>query len=165
MLELFLFAYLSGLIGSIFMDIIENYMAKRGISSAVSLEDIGRWFLFMLKGKFMHKEIKSLAQMPNEIVAGKIFHYIFAGGGIALLYPLFLIFFDIKMDSNHLFYGMIFGFLTNIFPWFWMMPSFGWGIAGVKRSPKANTILAPTVSHIVYGLGLGLSFDFFCKIL
>jgi len=160
-MELFIYAYISGLVGSIFMDITESYMAKKGISSGVTLEDIGRWFLAMTKGKFIHKEIKALSPMKHEIMAGKVFHYILAGGGIALLYPLFLMLFNIPIETNHLFYGMIFGFLTNIFPWLWMMPSFGWGVAGLRRSPNANTILAPTLSHVVYGLGLGLSMNLF----
>lgn len=37
-----------------------------------------------------------------------------------------------------------------------MMPSFGWGLFGLKRIPKKNTILAPILTHIVYGIGLGL---------
>jgi hypothetical protein len=72
--------------------------------------------------------------------------------------------FNIPVEHNHLFYAMIFGFLTNVFPWFWMMPSFGWGIAGIKRSPEANTILAPTISHIMYGLGLDLSMNILYKV-
>ena len=70
-------------------------------------------------------------------------------------------FLEIPIEENHLIYGMIFGFLTNIFPWFWMMPSFGWGIAGVRRSPSANTVLAPIVSHIMYGVGLGVTMNMF----
>ena len=143
-------------VGSILMDITESFMAKKGISSGVSLEDIGRWFLAMSRGEFVHKEIKELPSVKHEVMAGKIFHYILAGGGIALLYPLFLMLFSLPLDSNHLIYGMIFGFLTNVFPWFWMMPSFGWGIAGRKCKPKAHTILAPTISHVMYGFGLGM---------
>ena len=73
--------------------------------------------------------------------------------------------FNIPLETNHIIYGMIFGFLTNVFPWFWMMPSFGWGIAGYKRSPKANTILAPTISHIMYGIGMGVTLDMIFSIL
>jgi hypothetical protein len=40
-----------------------------------------------------------------------------------------------------------------------MMPSFGWGVAGYKRMPKAHTILAPTISHIMYGLGMGMTLN------
>jgi len=159
MLELFLWVYLAGLVGSVFMDIAEGIMAKKGISSGVNIYDIGRWFLSMTRGEFIHEDIKELTEVKHEIIAGKIFHYILAGGGIALLYPIFLIIFDISFESNHVFYGMIFGFLTNIFPWFWMMPSFGWGIFGLKKPIKSNTIVAPTISHIIYGLGLGITLN------
>jgi len=160
MLELFIWSYMAGLVGSIFMDITESFMAKKGISSGVSINDIGRWFLHMTKGKFIHSEIQEAQVFKHEVNAGKFFHYVIAGGGIALLYPIFIYLFNIDLNVNHIFYCMIFGFLTNVFPWFWMMPSFGWGAFGLKKLIPSNTILAPTISHIMYGLGMGITLNF-----
>jgi len=159
MLELLLWAYMAGLVGSIFMDLTEMMMAKKGISSGVNINDIGRWFFAMTKGVFIHEDIKKLPEVKYEIMAGKVFHYILAGGGISLLYPIFLMVLNIPLEANHIVYGIIFGFLTNVFPWFWMMPSFGWGMFGLKKPTVSNTVLAPTVSHIAYGLGMGIALN------
>ena len=157
MLELLLWSHVAGLVGSIFMDITEDFMAKRSISSGVTIYDIGRWFLGMVKGTFVHENIQETKSLQHEVNAGKFFHYIVAGGGIALLYPILLYLLDIGFDVNHIVYATIFGFLTNVFPWFWMMPSFGWGMFGLKKPTSSNTILAPTISHIAYGLGMGIT--------
>ena len=158
-MELFIYAYIAGLVGSIFMDITESYLAQRGISSGVTIEDIGRWFLALQKGTMKHTNIQQSPQHKHEVLAGKLFHYFLAGGGIALLYPMMLFILGLNSDSSHILYATIFGFVTNVFPWFWMMPSFGWGIAGVKSPHKSQTILAPTLSHIAYGLGLGITLE------
>ncbi len=159
MIEYFLWSYLAGLAGSIFMDITGILLKKKGISSGVTVEYIGRWFLLMTKGTFIHKNIQNTPSVNNEVKAGRFFHYFLAAGGIGLLYPIFLYVFNIGFDVNHILYGAIFGFLTNIFPWLWMMPSFGWGLLGLKKPTKSNTILSPIITHIMYGLGLGVTFN------
>ena len=157
----FIFSYFSGIIGSIFMDIAENFMAKYGITSGVKVEYIGRWVTSFKNCIFYHKDIGSSKSFPNEIKTGIYFHYFLAGGGISLLYPVLLLSLQINLDFNLIYHGMIFGLFTNIFPWFWLMPTFGWGFFGLKSPNKSNTLIAPTISHIAYGLGLGLSLYFF----
>ena len=113
----------------------------------------------MAKGKFVHVNIQETEALKHEVNAGKFFHYIVAGGGIALLYPVYLYVFNIGFDVNHIAYAMIYGFLTNVFPWFWMMPSFGWGVFGLNKPTKSNTILSPSISHIMYGVGMGITLN------
>ena len=159
MIEYFFWSFIAGLVGSIFMDITEYLMSKIAIRSGVTTEYIGRWFLLWAKGTFFHKNIQNTPPVNNEVKAGMFFHYILASGGIALLYPIFLFVFNVGFDVNHILYAVIFGFLTNIFPWLWMMPSFGWGLLGLKKPSKSNTILSPVISHIMYGIGLGIALN------
>lgn len=161
LIEIIILSCVAGLIGSIFMDITESYMSQKGINSGVTVNHIGRWFVLMLKGVLKHQDIETTKVVSYEVTAGKFFHYIIAGCGITILYPLFLYLFGIGMEAPHMLYGVIFGFLTNAFPWFWMMPSFGWGLCGIKKPTASNTIIAPTISHIAYGLGVGIVFELF----
>ena len=153
---LFFYSYLSGILASFFMDAAETFMAKKGISSGVTVNHIGRWFLSFGKLQWTHVNIDETKPFPNEVFWGRIFHYFIAGGGIALLFPAGLLLLKLPMDYNLLYFGMAYGFLTNVFPWFWLMPSFGWGFFGLHKPQKSQTFAAPTVSHIAYGLGLGL---------
>ncbi len=165
MIEYFLWSYFAGLVGAIFMDVTEILMSKFGVSSGVTVEQIGRWFLLMTKGTFNHENIQNTPSVNNEVKAGKIFHYFIAAGGIGLLYPIFLYVINIGFEANHILYGAIFGLSTNIFPWLWLMPTFGWGLFGLKKPTKSNTILSPTISHIMYGIGLGVTLNLLIKYL
>jgi hypothetical protein len=56
---------------------------------------------------------------------------------------------------RHLLGGVLFGLATSLLPWFVLLPSFGWGLFG-RRGPRgSNALLASTLSHIPYGLGVG----------
>ena len=153
---LFILSYISGILASFFMDAAEAYMAGKGISSGVTVNHIGRWFLSFRNMKWTHLDIDETKPFPNEVYWGKIFHYFIAGGGIGILFAIGLAVWNISLDYNLIYYGMVYGFLTNAFPWLWLMPSFGWGFLAMKKPQRSQTILAPTVSHIAYGLGLGM---------
>lgn len=154
--ELLIIAALGGLFGTYLMDKISILLNKKNITSGGSTEWLGRWFLHIFKGKFIHQNIAESPKLENEYKAGIFFHYIMAGAGIALLYVPLLLLTHPETFFEHLLLAISFGISTSIFPWFWMMPSLGWGFFGLKRVPQKNTILAPIITHIVYGIGLGL---------
>ena len=156
-IEFFIISAFGGLFGTYLMDIIGKYLHKKNISSGGTSEFVGRWFLHILKGTFKHKNIEDSVSFPNERIIGMFFHYVIAGIGIAMLYPLFFILIHSQMNDSNLTISIVFGLLTSVFPWLWMMPSFGWGIGGLKREPSANTVIAPIITHFTYGLGLGLT--------
>jgi hypothetical protein len=77
------------------------------------------------------------------------------GGGVALLYPLFFQITGQPFPGNQLLGGALFGLATSALPWFILLPSFGWGMFG-RRGPRgSNALLASTLSHMPYGLGVG----------
>jgi hypothetical protein len=74
---------------------------------------------------------------------------------VALLYPLFFLITGLPFPSNHWLGGILFGLTTSLLPWFILLPSFGWGIFGRCGPKGSNALLASTLSHIPYGLGVG----------
>jgi len=44
---------------------------------------------------------------------------------------------------------------TSALPWFILLPSFGWGMFGRRGPHGSNALLASTLSHLPYGLGVG----------
>lgn len=153
--ELFAVCALGGLAGTYLMDVTAGVLRAYQIRSGTSLELIGRWFGYLLRGTMYHGAIESAQALPSEKGYGLFFHYIIAGAGIALLYPLVLYVLQPDGWQEHLLAIGVFGIATNIFPWLWMMPSFGWGIAGIKREPKAQTIVAPLFTHMAHAFGVG----------
>lgn len=154
-MEVFAWAFLGGLVGAALMDITENYAARAGITSGVSIALVGRWFLSLLRGRLFHTNILSSVPFANEVAAGWAFHFIVGGGGVALMYPLFFEVTGLPFPNNHLLVGLLFGCATSLLPWFVLLPSFGWGIFGRSGPQGSNALLASTLSHIPYGLGVG----------
>ena len=87
---------------------------------------------------------------------GWAFHFLVGGGGVALLYAAFVHAAGFEVPTHHLWGGVIFGAATSLLPWLLLLPAFGWGWFG-RRGPRgSNALLASTVSHIPYGLGVGV---------
>ena len=164
-MEIFLVSFLGGIIGSVFMDVTELQISKLGISSGVKGAYIGRWFHGILNGVFMHKDISKTKSVKNEERIGQLFHFIIGGGVVALLYPVLLIIIGLETSTNHLLLGSIFGLLTSLFPWFILMPSFGWGMFGAKTPFKSKPILSPIISHVPFGLGIGLTLVLYYEVI
>jgi hypothetical protein len=156
-LEFWLVSFVGGFVGSVFMDIAEAIMAKFGIGSGVTGEYIGRWVNGLFNGVLKHQNIADTAPANNEIRIGQIFHFVVGGGVVALFYPLFLEVIGPGSSSSHFILATIFGLITSVLPWFILMPSFGWGIFGVNAPSGSRPVISPILSHIPYGLGIGLT--------
>lgn len=154
-MELLAWSYFGGMLGAVLMDITESRAARLGITSGVSVALVGRWFLGLLRGQFVHSNILDSTPLRGETPAGWAFHFLIGGGGVALLYPLFLQWTGLLPHANHLVGGLLFGLATSLLPWFILLPSFGWGLCGRRGPAGTNALLASTVSHLPYGLGVG----------
>lgn len=154
-MKIVVLAFLGGIVGAALMDITETYAARIGITSGVKVALIGRWFIGLTRGKLGHANILKSEPLPNEVAIGWAFHLLVGGGSVALLYPVFFQTSGIALPASHLFGGVLFGLVTSLFPWFVLLPSFGWGTFG-RRGPRgSNALLASMVSHIPYGFGVG----------
>ncbi|WP_228892655.1 DUF2938 family protein [Pseudoduganella aquatica] len=155
-MEIFVWAYLGGLLGAILMDAVEKLAAKAGITSGVSVALVGRWFLWLVHGRLLHTNIVGAKPYPREAQAGWAFHFLLGGGGVALFYPFFFHALGGGTPLEHLLGGVCFGLASSLLPWFVLLPSFGWGIAGWRGPPGARPLLASPLSHLFYGLGVGV---------
>lgn len=154
-MEIFVWAFLGGFVGAVLMDVTESYAARFGITSGVNIALIGRWFLHLLHGQFTHANILDSKPFTRENNVGWVFHFLVGGGCVALMYPPFFQVTGLFSLNNHLLGGLIFGLATSLLPWFVLLPSFGWGFFGRRGPQGSNALLASTLSHIPYGLGVG----------
>ncbi len=109
----------------------------------------------MFRGHFVHTNIIESSPVKNELAAGWFFHYL-TGGSVALTYPLFYLAFNVPLPANHLLSSLVWGLATTLLPWFILFPAFGWGFFGVRAPRGTRPLISPAVSHLLYGLGLGL---------
>ena len=154
-IALFVWAFCGGMVGAVLMDVTETYAARAGIRSGVNIALVGRWFLALLRGQLAHADIRDSRPHPHEVKAGWAFHFLVGGGGVALSYPLAFLASSSPLPTNHLLGGLWFGLATSLLPWLILLPAFGWGVFGRRGPPGSNALLASTLSHIPYGLGVG----------
>jgi hypothetical protein len=151
----FVLAFLGGIVGAVLMDITEMLAARAGVTSGVNVALVGRWAVGLGRGQWAHADIARSPARPGEVPMGWAFHLLVGGGGVALLYTAFVRHAGITEPSHHLWGGVMFGVATSLLPWLVLLPAFGWGWFG-RRGPRgSNALLASTVSHIPYGLGVG----------
>jgi hypothetical protein len=151
----YVLAFLGGIVGAVLMDITETYAARIGITSGVNVALVGRWFMGWTRGQLAHADILESPARPHEASMGCAFHLLVGGGGVALMYPALLHCPGVALPPNHLLGGVLFGWATSLLPWLVLLPAFGWGWFG-RRGPRgSNALLASTLSHIPYGLGVG----------
>ena len=152
----FVLAYAGGLVGAVLMDITETLVARAGLTSGVSIALVGRWALGLLRGQWAHADIARSPARPGEVRMGWAFHLLVGGGGVALLYAVVLQATGWALPAQRLWGGVAFGAATSLLPWLLLLPAFGWGWFG-RRGPRgSNALLASTVSHLPYGLGVGV---------
>ena len=151
----FLLAYVGGIVGAVLMDLTETLAARAGLTSGVSVALVGRWALGLPRGQWVHADIARSPARAGEVRMGWAFHFVIGGGGVALLYAVWLQAAGWTLPAHRLWGGVAFGAATSLLPWLLLLPAFGWGWFG-RRGPRgSNALLASMVSHLPYGLGIG----------
>jgi hypothetical protein len=148
-------AYFGGIVGAVLMDITEALAARAGLTSGVNVALVGRWALGLLRGQWAHADIARSPARPGEVRAGWAFHLLIGGGGVALVYAALLQATGCTLPAHRLWGGVAFGAATSLLPWLLLLPAFGWGWFGRRGPCGSNALLASTVSHLPYGLGVG----------
>ena len=145
---------LSGIWATCFMDLLARFLSGRGLLYPFIIpEALGRWFRYMLKGKFRHGDINRTPEIKNEYTWYYVSHYLI---GI-LLAGIYLVLAHGFGEILHLIWlAPVFGILTVSLPWFWLLPSIGLGVMA-RNSAKRYLILRTNfINHTNFGLGLFL---------
>ena len=143
---------LMGIFATYFMDILAKYLVKLKIVRASIEPHIpGRWVLYMLKGKFIHKDIRQIPALKNEKLTTLISHYLI---GIALIGIYLFLEFLIPEIRAQLWMALLFGIATVLLPWLWLYPSIGIGFLASKSKNKSDYIIFSIINHLNFGIGM-----------
>lgn len=143
---------LMGSFATYFMDLIGGFLVKRKfIHSFIKPEAVGRWFLYMFKGKFIHKDINKTPALNNEKLWSFVSHYLI-GIVLAGVY-LFLELIE-PIIHDQIWISLIYGIATIVLPWFWLFPSIGLGFLASKSHNKSSILKTSLINHTNFGMGL-----------
>jgi len=112
---------------------------------------LGRWFLHMPSGTFVHSSIGAASPKPHECAVGWLAHYSI-GSSLALGFVLLAT--ASWLNRPTLLPALVFGIGTVVIPFFVMQPSLGLGVASSKTPKPLRARAKSLMTHTVFGLGL-----------
>jgi hypothetical protein len=156
-METMIIGFISGVIGTLVMDLFNFLFSRIGIIAKIDIRMIGRMAAGWLRGRFIYESPAEMKQVANEKLLGFVTHYAI---GISLALPYLL--------GCHLFIGggvsaiwaISYGILTTVASWFLVYPSMGLGICGLKSPEKFKATFSSLANHLFYGIGLAIGIAF-----
>jgi hypothetical protein len=140
-----------GVAGTVTMDVLASVSRKLGLATGAKGEWVGRWYLNIAKGRFVHADITTVSEQPGETRAAIVGHYII-GITLAVLYVCGAEWLGVSPASFVVAVG--FGLGTCLFPWFLVFPALGFGVFGRKGPRELKVFRVNVLNHLGYGLGL-----------
>lgn len=143
---------LMGVVATLFMDVLAIILAKaKIIRPLIGPEVVGRWTLYLLRGKFFHRDIHQTPALNNEKRAALLSHYLI---GIVLAGIYLFLEWLAPAIRQQPWMALIFGLATVLLPWLWLYPSIGLGLMAAKAPRKSPYIVTSLVNHTNFGLGM-----------
>jgi len=143
---------LMGVWATFYMDFLARFVVKLKIVRAtIGPEIVGRWTLYMFRGKFVHEDIYQTPVLKNEKPAALISHYL-----IGIVLAGIYLFLELKVPAirDQLWAPLIFGIATILLPWLWLYPSMGIGFLASKSPNKSDCIIFSSINHTNFGIGM-----------
>jgi hypothetical protein len=129
-----------------------SLLLKRGLGIAsLNYCLLGRWFLHMPAGTFVHESIARAQPRSGECVVGWLAHYLI---GISLALAFVVLVPAGWLARPSVLPALAFGIITVVIPLFVMQPSLGFGIAASRTPNPAQARVKSLLTHTVFGLGL-----------
>ncbi len=143
---------LMGVLATLFMDLLSILLGKsKIIHQLIEPQVVGRWTLYMFRGKFIHKDINKTPALNNEKSVTLLSHYLI---GIVLAGIYLLLELKEPTIRHQLWMPLIFGLTTVLLPWLWLYPSIGLGFLASKSPRKSPYIVTSLINHTDFGLGM-----------
>ena len=149
--ETFVFGVLVGIAATVTMDVLSSASRKMGLTVGARGQWVGRWYLGITRGRFVHSNIAAAPEQPGEIRAAQVGHYVI-GIGLAVFYVAGAGWLGVSPGTFLVALG--YGFATTVFPLLLVYPALGFGAFGLKGPPELKLITTSVVNHLFYGFGL-----------
>lgn len=153
----------AGVLATLTMDVAMIAAARYGkgafASDSIDPEVIGRWAYGILRGRLLHRDIRSEPPQRGELALGIATHY---ATGIVLTGAFLAM--PRRADRGPSFLGATaYGISTAVLPLLILYPALGYGWFG-RRSGEALRIgRIMLLGHTAFGIGIGLWVPFFAR--
>ncbi|UCF89564.1 MAG: DUF2938 family protein [bacterium] len=150
-LKMYILGIGAGIAATATMDLLAAVFNRAGLTAGAKGQWVGRWYLGMLRGRFVHTDIAACPEQDGEKRAALVGHYVI-GVVLAVFYVAGAKWLGRSPDG--FFLAMGYGLATCVFPWILVLPALGFGACGWKGPPELKLFRSSVMNHISYGLGL-----------
>jgi len=149
--ETLVFGFCAGVAATVTMDVLASASRRLGLTVGAKGQWVGRWYLGIARGQFVHSNIADAPEQPGEKRAALVGHYVI-GIVLAVFYVVGAGWLGLSPDGFLVALG--YGFATSVFPWFLVFPALGFGFFGLKGPPELKLFTTSLINHLSYGFGL-----------
>jgi hypothetical protein len=146
-----MFGVCVGVAATVTMDVLGSIAGRVGLIRGAKGIWVGRWYLGIARGRFVHSDIRAAPELAGEKRAALIGHYMI-GIVLAVIYVLGAGRLDVAPDT--LLTALGYGLATCVFPWFLVLPALGFGAFGLRGPPELRLFTSSLMNHLFYGFGL-----------
>jgi hypothetical protein len=141
----------AGLAATATMDVLASLSRRVGLTVGAKGLWVGRWYLGLVRGRFVHADISLAPEHPGERRTALVGHYAI-GVVLAVLYVVGAGWLGLAADDLRV--ALVYGLATCAFPWFLLFPALGFGCFGRRAPAELRVLRSSVVNHLGYGLGL-----------
>jgi hypothetical protein len=143
-----------GVFGTLVMDSLNHLFARNGIISKIDMGMLGRMAMGWAHGRFRYRNPSEMKQVANEILYGYITHYTI---GVSLALP-FVLGWDLMVGGPASpAWALVYGVTTTIASWFFVYPSLGLGMFGLRSPEGIKNTLSSLANHLFFGIGIAVA--------
>jgi hypothetical protein len=152
-MDLVIAGVVAGVLGTLVMDLGNFLLSQAKLFTKIDVGMIGRMAAGWARGRFCYGHPSEMEEVPNEVLLGYATHL---GIGVGLAVPYVL-------GSNLLIGGPVsptwaipYGVATTVASWFFVYPSMGFGVFGMRSPEGLRAPLSSLTNHLFYGVGLAV---------
>ena len=152
-MDLLITGIVAGVIGTLIMDLLNNLVARTGVFFKIDVVMIGRMAAGWTRGRFRYEHPDEMEHVSNEMIYGYLMHF---GIGVGLAVPFILSWGIWAGNPVPPICAFLYGVSTTAASFFFVYPSMGLGVCGMKSQEKIKAFISPLANHLFYGIGLAL---------
>ncbi len=140
-----------GVAATVTMDVLGRVAQRVGLTAGAKGVWVGRWYLGIARGQFVHSNIAAAQEQPGEKRAALVGHY-----AIGILLAVFYVVGAgwVGVSPDVILVALGYGLATCVFPWLLVFPALGFGFLGLRGSRELKLFISSLMNHLFYGFGL-----------
>ncbi len=143
--ETIVFGVCVGAAATVTMDVLASVARRVGLAAGAKGQWVGRWYLGIARGQFVHSNIAAAPEQAGEIRAALVGHYVI-GIALGVLYVVGAGWLGVSPGAFLVALG--YGIATCVFPWFLMFPALGFGLLGLKGPPELRLFTSSLITFL-----------------